>query len=211
MNDFSRKILSPVFYTIVAGLLSGSAFGQAVKVTADKPTFEDLQSPEFNTGGRQKTFKPKDWLEMEVKMKVQFAPEPKSMTCDKLLVKWYVLVQNPDKKDSYLLLTKDVEHVNIPLNEEIHCSIYLSPASIKRLTGFDKASKRLVEAVGYEILINGEKCASETTTGKFRAGWWNLASEHVSRSESVPLLNKSETPFDNLWWDRYAEVSKERR
>jgi hypothetical protein len=27
----------------------------------------------------------------------------------------------------------------------------------------------------------------------------------------VPLLTKSETPFANMWWDRYAEVSVERR
>jgi hypothetical protein len=27
----------------------------------------------------------------------------------------------------------------------------------------------------------------------------------------VPLLNKMETPFANLWWDRYAEVLIERR
>ena len=193
---------------MLAGLSVGSVFGQAVKVSGDKPIFEDLQSPEFNSGGKQKNFKPKDWLEIEARVKVQFAPEPKSKTCDKMLIKWYVLLKNPDKDGTMLLITKDVEHVNIPLGEDVYCSVYLSPASVKRLTGFDRASKRMIEAVGYEVLVNGVKAAEETS--KFKVGWWNAASDKISRSEAVPLLNKAETPFYNMWWDRYAEVSKER-
>ena len=108
-----------------------------------------------------------------------------------------------------LLLTKDVEHVNIPLREDVYCSVYLSPASIKRLTGSDRAGKSVVEAVGYEVLIDGRAVASDTT--KFKVGWWNAASNKISRSDAVPLLDKSETPFSNMWWDRYAEVGKDRR
>lgn len=194
---------------MIAVLSIGSAHGQAAKVTGEKPSFDDLQSPDFASGGKQKSFKPKDWLEIEVKLKVQLDPEPKSKTCDKLMVKWYVAVKNPEKAGTMLLLTKDVEHVNIPLQEEIYCSVYLSPASLKRLTGTDKAGKGAVEYVGYEVLVNGEKVASETSKGK--VGWWSVASPKISRSEAVPLLNKSETPFSIMWWDRYAEVSEARR
>jgi len=208
MNAVLRKILLLSASAIIAGLSIGSAHGQAAKVAADKPAFDDLQSPEFS-GGKQKSFKPKDWLEIEVKLKVSLAPEPKSKTCDRILVKWYVAVKNPDKPRTMLLLTKDVEHVNIPLDEDIYCSVYLSPASLKRLTGSDRAGKSVVEAVGYEVLVNGEKVASDTT--KFKVGWWNAASDKISRSDAVPLLNKSETPFRDMWWDRYAEVSEQRR
>jgi hypothetical protein len=95
--------------------------------------------------------------------------------------------------------------VNAPLDEDIYCSVYLSPASIKRLTGSDKGGKNAVEYVGYEVLISGEKVVSETSKGK--VGWWNAASDKISRSDTVPLLNKSETPFSTMWWDRYAEVA----
>ena len=193
---------------MIAGLSIGSAFGQAAKVVGEKPSFDDLPSPEFS-GGKQKAFKPKDWLEIETKLKISLSPEPKSKTCEKLTVKWYIAVKNPEKSGSMLLLTKDIEHVNAPLDEEIFCSVYLSPASIKRLTGSDKGGKNAVEIVGYEVLINGEKVATETT--KFKAGWWNAASDKISRSESVPLLNKSETPFSTMWWDRYAEVAGDRK
>jgi hypothetical protein len=137
------------------------------------------------------------------------APEPKSKTCDRLTVKWYVAVKNPEKPNTMLLLTRDVEHVNIPLEEDVYVSVYLSPASLKRLTGSDRGGKSAVEAVGYEILINGVKVAEDTT--KFKTGWWNAASDKISRSDAVPLLNKTETPFANSWWDRYAEVSDPRR
>ena len=206
MNVLSRNSLSFAASALIAVLSIGSAFGQASKVVGEKPVFDDLPSPEFS-GGKQKSFKPKDWLEIEASIKVSLAPEPKSKTCEKLTVKWYIAVKNPEKAGSMLLLTKDIEYVNIPLDEPIFCSVYLSPASIKSLTGSDKGGKGAVEYVGYEVLVNGEKKVEETSKGK--AGWWTSPS--LSRSDSPPLLKKSDTPFSNMWWDRYAEVAAERR
>jgi hypothetical protein len=202
MNVLLRKSLSFAATAMIAGLSVGTALGQAAKVVGEKPAFDDLQSPEF-AGGKQKSFKPKDWLEIEAKLKISLAPEPKSKTCEKLTVKWYIAVKNPEKSGSFLLLTKDVEHVNVPLDEEIHCSVYLSPASIRRLTGSDGGGKNSVEYVGYEVLINGKVEAKETSKGKI--DWW--LSPSLSKSDTVPLLNKAETPFANSWWDRYAEVA----
>lgn len=206
-NFLLHKSFALVACVLLGGLTMESARGQAFKVTADKPAFDDILSPEFS-GGKQKPFKPKDWLEMELKIKVAAGGASKSKVCEKLTVKWYVAVKNPDKVGSLLLLTKDVEHMNVPLDEDVWCSVYLSPVSIKRLTGFDRAGKNAVEAVGYEILINGEKITAETT--KWKAGWWNALTDKISRSDSVPLLNKNETPFRAMWWDRYAEVNEAR-
>ncbi len=208
MNFSSRSIPAFAASAILAALSLTAAFGQASKVTGDKPSFDDLPSPEFS-GGKQKSFKPGDWLEIEAKLNVDLSPAPDSKTLDRLTVKWYVAVKNPDKKGSFLLLTKEVEHVNVPLQEDAYSAVYLSPASIKRLTGSSRGGKNAVEYVGYEVLVNGEKKEEQTSKGK--AGWWNTASENLSRSETVPLLNKSETPFSNMWWDRYAEVAPARR
>ncbi len=203
MNILFRKLATVTAFAVTAIVSTQVASGQAARILAEKPAFDDLPSPEFS-GGKQKSFKPKDWLEIETKIKASMSPEPKSKTCERLTVKWFVAVKNPDKPGSMLLLTKDIDHVNVPLEEEVYCSVYLSPASLKRLTGTDSGGKSAVEAVGYEILVNGEKVAAETT--KFKPGWWNAASEKISRSDSVPLLNKAETPFSNMWWDRYAET-----
>jgi hypothetical protein len=208
MNALLRKSFSISVSAFIAALSIGSASGQVAKAVIEKPSFEDLPSPEF-AGVKNKSFKPKDWLEIETKLNLSLSPEPESKTCDKITVKWYIAVKNAEKSGTFLLLTKDIDYVNVPLSEDIYCSVYLSPSSIKRLTGLDRAGKSAVEYVGYEVLINGEKVAQETSKGK--PGWWNAASDKISRSDKVPLLNKAETPFAPMWWDRYAEVSMERR
>ncbi len=208
MNVFPRKSLTIPAALAIAALSIGSAFGQAAKVTGAMPEFDDFPSPKFSTG-KDKPFSPKDWLEIEVKLKVQLAPEPKSKTCEKITVKWYVAVKDPEKSGSMMLLTKEVDHVNIPLEQDVYCSVYLSPSSVKRLTGTDRQGKNAVEAVGYEVFYNGTKVAEETN--KFKVGWWSAASEKISRNDSVPLLKKSETPFSDMWWDRFAELAPDRK
>lgn len=208
MRIFRLTIIYAFACATLGILSSNQASAQAYQVEGSKPVFDDLPSPEFN-GGKQKAFKPKDWLEIETSFTVQMKPEPPSKTAERILVKWYVAVQHPDKQGSFLLLTKDVTHVNVPLNEEIFASVYLSPASLTRLTGSERGGKSAVELVGYEVLVNGEKVAQETNKNK--VGWWNAASEKISRSDTVPLLNKMETPFANHWWDRYAEILIESR
>jgi len=207
-----RKIRLNLFTAITCaaiGVLSHSAANaQSYKVEPGKPVFDDLQSPEFS-GGKQKGFKPKDWLEIEASIKVQMAPAPPSQTAERILVKWYVAVEHPEKKGAYLLLTKDITYVNVPLNEETFTSVYLSPSSVKRLTGSDRGGKKAVFLVGYEVLVNGEKVAEESN--KEKPGWWNKASDKISRSDTVPLLDKSQTAFANMWWDRYAEILVEPR
>jgi len=178
------------------------AQGQA-RATVDKPDFDDLPSPEF--GGKGKSSKPKDWLEVEAKVKVDVRPEPKVPFIDQVTVKWYVAVENPESR-GFLLLTKDVNHVNVPTDGEVYVSCYLSPSTIKRLTGKDRAGKSSVDRVGLEILWNGVKIGEAST--KSDPGWWNAAS--LSRTDKYPLLNKSETPFKNFWWDRYAEIQERR-
>jgi hypothetical protein len=203
-----RKFPLPCMLALAGGLLLSAASAQQFKASVDKPSFDDLQSPEFS-GGKQKAFKPKNWLELETKLNLLMSPEPLSKTCDKVTVKWYVAVQNPDKANTYLLLTKEVDHVNVPLGEDVYVSVYLSPSSIKRLTGSDRANKGLVDLVGYEVLINGVKVAEETN--KSKPGWWNTGSSKISRSDAVPLLTKMQTPFSHMWWDRYAEVASTNR
>ncbi len=208
MRTNRLAILSAFTCALLGVLSSATANAQAFKVEGSKPEFDDLQSPEF-AGGKQKAFKPKDWLEIEASVSIQMSPEPPSKTAERILVKWYVAVEHPDKRGAYLLLTKDITHVNVPLNEEIFSSVYLSPASVTRLTGSDRGGKGAVKFVGYEVLVNGEKKAEEADGAK--VGWWNVASDKISRSDTVPLLNKMETPFANHWWDRYAEILVERR
>lgn len=197
-----RKLFLPLIPVAIATLAS-SAHAQKMQVEGEKPEFDGILSPEFG-GVEAKPFKPKEWLEIEAKLRLDMSPQPPSQTLDRMTVKWYVAVKNPDRGAKILLLTKDVEHANVPLGEDTYVSVYISPSSIKRLTGSDRAGKSAVELVGYEVLVNGVKVAEESSKNK--AGWWNLSSTNISRTDSIPLLNKTQTPFAPMWWDRYAEV-----
>lgn len=189
------------------GFLPLNALAQgAAKADIETPTFDDLPSPQINSGSKEKSFRPKDWLEVEAKLKLQLKPTPHSKSIDQITVKWYVAVQNPDGK-GFFLITKDINHINVPLEEDVYVSAYLSPSTIRRLTGQDKAGKRSVDRVGIEVMYNGVKIAEAST--KDKPGWWNAPS--LARTDKFPLLSKNETPFAALWWDRYAEIQEERR
>jgi hypothetical protein len=184
---------------------------QAGKVEASDPKFDSLLSPEVGGNTGSKSWKPKDWLEAEVKFKVEMPKSYKQKFVDSVTVKWYVAIKNP-AGSGYVLIEKEVEHVNVPVGEDVHSSVYLSPSAIMRISGSDRASKGVVSHIGGEISVNGTSLQDNKDryfTSKGKIGWWT--SGKLSRYDRIPLLNKDETPFKFLWWDRYAEIKPARR
>lgn len=184
---------------------------QAGRVEASDPQFNNIVSPELGGNTGFKKWKPKDWLEAEVKFRVEMPKTYKQKYVDSVTVKWYVAIENPTGA-GYAMLEKEVEYVNVPVGEDVHSSVYLSPSAIMRISGSERASKRVVSHVGGEILVNGTSLKinkGRYFTSKGKIGWW--VSSKLSRNDSIPLLNKNETPFKFLWWDRYAEIKPERR
>ena len=195
-------------FIVAAGLafFSASLQAQEIKVEVDGPEFDDLLSPEVGGNTSEKNWKPKDWLEAEVKIKVEVPRKSEKTYIDRLTVRWYVAVKNPDGK-GIALLTKDINYVNVPVDQEVYASVYLSPSAIMRITGGERAGKSNIEAIAGEITYNGAKVGEFNTKGKVK--WWTAAS--VSRNDAIPLLSKTETPFKFLWWDRYLEEEPPRR
>lgn len=195
---------------LVLGVMSvaNPALAQVGKVSLDKPSFDNLPSPDVGGNTGKKNFKPKDWLEVEVKFKVEMPRNYKEKFVDRVTVKWYVAFDDPRGGRKPVYIEKEVNHVNVPVGEDVYSSVYLSPAAVKRISGRDNAGKRIVKSVGGEILINGQAAVDRTglfsSTGK--PGWWN----QISRYDKIPLRNKNETPFKFLWWDRYAEIEERR-
>lgn len=177
------------------------------KATVGKLEFDAIPSPEIQSG-KAKSFKPKDWLEVEAEITIPAsnAEQKKAGFIDSVTVKWYVAVKNREGKGT-IKLSKDIVHVNVPVDEPVYSSVYISPNTLKRLTGQDRAGKMAVEVVGLEVLVNGVKVGEGTS--KMKEGWWN-SSALSDQSTKFPLLNKNETPFKMLWWDRYAEIEEKR-
>lgn len=204
---FRRAALATVAASAAAlALVSTTASAQEVKADVGKPIFDDLPSPDIKTG-KDKKFSPKDWLEVEASLKISGTAEQKKIGyINQVTVKWYVGLKNPDGKGA-IKLVKTINHINVPVDEEVYTSVYMSPATIKRVTGKDKANKGAVEAVGIEVLVDGVKVGQASEKAKDL--WWN-SPQLSDQSEKFPLLNKHETPFAMLWYDRYAEIQKER-
>lgn len=194
--------------TLFAGFcfFATGALAQQVKVTADKPEFDDLPSPEVGGNTGEKRWEPKDWLEAEVKLEIEAKPEPKDKYVDGVSIRWFVAVEDPAGK-GFFLLEKEVNYVNIPVGEEVFASVYLSPSTIKRLTGGERAGKSAVWGVAGEVYFNGSKVSEFSS--KSTKEWWR--SPKLSRSDKFPLMSKGETPFKFLWWDRYLQEEERRR
>ena len=202
----ARRSALAVFTASAAALSFSATVNAQGKGEISPPVFDNLPSPEVQTG-KSKTFKPKDWLEVEAGIKIPAAnaEQKKAGFINQVTVKWYVAVKNPEGK-GVIKLSKTINHINVPVDEEVFSSVYMSPSALKRLTGADRASKGAVEAVGIEVLVDGEKVAQAAV--KQKEGWWNAGSLS-DQSDQFPRLSKDETPFQMLWWDRYAEIQKE--
>lgn len=188
--------------------ISSSAFGQG-GVEVGKVEFDNIPSPQVDSG-KNKNFKPKDWLQFEAGIKVSAFNEEqkKSGFIDQVLVKWSVALKNPDGK-GFILLTKDVQHINVPIDEEVFSTVFLSPNTLKRVTGSDTAGRSSVDRVLVEVLLNGRTMGAQSSKGK--PDWVQRGAGSLSdQSRRFPLLNKNETPFSMLWWDRYAEIEEQR-
>ena len=206
MKSIQNKIISSI---AALGLVfaASSALAQQYLLEVDKPDFDVLESPDLEGNTNSKNFKPKDWLEAEVKFKIARSSDEKAKFANKVTVRWYVAADHPEGK-GYVLLKKDIDYINVPIGEDVYSSVYLSPTAILRLTGGDNAGKSILSHVGGEILVNGTAPAQESGlfTSKGKPGWWNKSG--LTSFDSVPLLNKNETPFKFLWWDRYAEIEE---
>ena len=200
----SNPVLIRRLFCALLLLAAPAALGQ-VKFDVGKPDFDDLQSPEVGGNTAKKSFSPKDWLEVEVKFNISNAGRDAKFV-DRVNIRWYVSVKNPEGS-GYWLLEKSVTHTNVPVGEDLYASVYLSPNGVKRLSGSERAGKSVVDYVGGEIEIGGTREVFVSKGSKSKP-FWTVSSSNLSRTEKVPLLNKNETPFKFLWYDRYAEIDE---
>jgi len=183
---------------------------QQYRVQMDDPQFGDLLSPDVNGKTTLKKFKQKQWLEVEVKMKIESSDKNEAFA-DRVAVRWYVAVNVTENGQTRpRVIEKEVNYVNVPFNEDIYVSVYLSPTAVKRISGRDRAGAGVIEGTAGEITVNGT--TPYKNSGKFstlpasKGDWWNA----LPRYNKIPLRNKNETPFKFFWWDRYAEIEERR-
>ena len=177
--------------TIICLTLAGSLCAQTrnpdfqlVKITRNL-----ISSPEFNYSGAE-TFHANArnrWLEVEV----EFSAVP--AFTEELTLKYYVALNGR-------LLTGEVTQVHVLAGKELHSVMYVSPRALAYLMGNRPLTANSVENIAVQILQQGA-VKDELSLARGRPQWFAAAPQ-----VSGFLLNKNETPFAPLYWDRYEQI-----
>jgi len=148
-----------------------------------------ISTPQFSyTGAQQYQANLNDrWLEVEA----QFAAAPEFT--DELTFKYFILLNGK-------LLTGEVTHVNIAAGRENRSVMYVSPRALARFIGKGVLTPNSVQNIAVQILQKGtikDELSFTRTPGQWYAG--------LPAINGV-VLNKNETPFAALYWDRYEQI-----
>lgn len=148
-----------------------------------------ITAPSFvYAGAQQYSGNQRDrWLEVEV----EFTALPE--VTDDLTLNYLILINRT-------LLSGEVTHTNIVAGRGNRSVMYVSPSVLARVTGSRTMAANLVQNICVQILQNGS-VKSQLTLVRAEPEWYD-------KLPRVPglVLNKSQTPFAPLYWDRYAQI-----
>ena len=155
----------------------------------NKITRNLVSTPQFSfTGGQQYPTNQRDrWLEVEV----EFAAAP--AFTDELTFKYFILLNGK-------LLTGEVTHTNIAAGRENRSVMYVSPQALARFMGNRAITPNAVENIAVQIVQQGA-IKGELSFARAPAQWY-APMPHLSGF----VLNKNDTPFAPLYWDRYEQI-----
>lgn len=178
-------------------LLPVSVFAQArpgVEFQLTKISRNLVTTPQFTyTGAQQYQANQRDrWLEIEC----DFAAAPEFT--DELTFKYYLLFNGR-------LLTGEVTHTNVAAGRDNRSVMYVSPKTIARLMGNRPVAPTSVQNIAVQILQQGA-VKSELSMDRAQPQWFASMPQVAGF-----LLNKNETPFAPLYWDRYEQIKASAR
>jgi hypothetical protein len=130
------------------------------------------------------------WLEVEV----EFNAAPK--WTEELTLKYYILFNGR-------LLTGEVTHVNI-LAGANRSVMYVLPVAIARFGGNRPVLPNAFQNIAVQI-VQGGAVKDELSLARTPGQWFAVLSPITGF-----VLNKNETPFAPLYWDRYAQIKPAR-
>ncbi len=176
---------------------SAAAFGQgrpAAEFQIGRISKNFVTTPQYTyTGGEQFAANQRDrWLEVEV----EFAAAPEYT--DELTFKYFILINGR-------LLTGEVTHTNVAAGRENRSVIYVAPRTLTRVMGNKPVTPASVQNIAVQIVQQGA-VKSESSIDRAAPQWF----------ASMPqvggfVLNKNETPFAPLYWDRYEQIKASAR
>lgn len=161
----------------------------------NKITRNLITTPQYTyTGAQQYIANQRDrWLEVEV----EFAAVPEFT--DELTFKYFILVNGK-------LLTGEVTHTNVAAGRDNRSVMYVSPKTLARVMGKQTLSPNSIQNVAVQIVQQGA-VKNELSLERGQTPQWFSSMPQVAGL----VLNKNETPFAPLYWDRYEQIKTQAR
>jgi len=173
---------------IVSAQTRPAAAFQITKITRKlipAPQFAYTGAPQYQTSQRDR------WLEVEV----EFGATPE--LTNELTFKYYILFNGT-------LLTGEVNHVNVPAGRENRSVMYVPPRALARFAINRPITENSIQNIAVQIVQGGDVKA-EASLNRAQPQWY-AALPQVSGL----VLNKDQTPFAPLYWDRYEQIKTAR-
>jgi len=171
-------------------LLAITSFGQRADYQIKKISPAVILSPSisFNFGPQHPQGRAEQWLEVEVNF------ESDVDWTDELTVKYYILLADQ-------CLVGDVTHIDIPRGRDLYSVMYVPPRTIARILNGSSLTGEDIKDVGVQLVSKGQVVATKSFKTPGAQQWW----ENLQQVNGK-VLNKNETPFAPLIWDRYEQI-----
>ena len=180
-------ILLAIVVTVIAQPRSAVDF-QLLKINTNfisSPQFTYTGAEQFQADQRER------WLEVEV----TFACAPEST--DELTLKYFILFNGK-------LLIGEVTHVNIPAGRENRSVMYVTHKTLQRLMLGRTVTNNALQNTAVQLMQQG--ALKDELSAQRAAPQWYATLPQVAGL----VLNKNETPFMSLYWDRYWQIKTPR-
>jgi hypothetical protein len=170
-------------------LLTLSSFGRPdYDIRKISPAVIVSPAIQFNYGPQHPQGRAEQWLEVEVNF------ESNIDWTDELTVKYFILLA--DK-----CLTGEVTHIDIPRGRDLYSVMYVSPRTIARILNGRPLSSIDIVDVGVQLVEKGQVLVTRSYKAQGDSQWWQSLEQTTGQ-----VLNKNQTPFAALIWDRYEQI-----
>lgn len=113
---------------------------------------------------------------------------------DELTVNYFILLDGQ-------CLTGSVTHIDIPRGRDLYSVMYVSPRTIARILNGNPMTGNDIQDVGVQLVMKGQVLDTKSYKAQGQTQWWQNYPQ-----VSGKVLNKNETPFGPLIWDRYEQI-----
>lgn len=167
----------------------GQGRGPGPEFVINKVTKNLISTPQYTYNGAQQyqANQREMWLEVEV----EFSAGPE--WTDELTFKYYILFNGK-------LLTGEVTHTNIPSGRNNRSVMYVAPRTLARFGNSRVVTTNMIQNVAVQIVQQGA-VKGELSLQRAPPQWFTTIPQVAGY-----VMNKNETPFAPLYWDRYEQI-----